>query len=320
MVLTNNTALGIAPDINHNGVSDHVHRKIIQHHWNNPGIAAVQGSTLEVRGRNDLKYDLTAGMAVVCRDANAVEGYTEAYVDAMQVGPVAANTGTNPRIDTVWIRANDIRLGDTPEGSTTKSNRVEVGVAQGTPATSPKEPTLPARAMKLRSMRVPAGATTTKNCTPTGNVDFAVPYGASLGILTRVAENKDKQASSNPPYKEPFLNYTFYVPTDRWIFLHAYLCVSTPEKNQPGGVAAVHFYLDGQKYTTRKVPYTDSYETYEPTTTMLVSAGTHTVGIAMYNQAGTGYVTHYGQITDASGDVSKYVGRVLVVKDEGVAR
>lgn len=319
MVLTNNTALGIAPDINHNGVSDHVHRKIIQHHWTNPGIAAVQGSTLEVRGRNDLKYDLTAGMAVVCRDANAVDGYTEAYVDAMQVGAVAANTGTNPRIDTIWIRANDIKLGDRPEGADTASNRVEVGVAQGTPATSPKEPTLPARAMKLRSMRVPAGATTTKNCTPTGNVDFAVPYGASLGILTRVAENIDGK-SSNPPNKAPFLSYTFYVPTDRWILLHAYLCVSTPNKGDPSGVAAVQFYLDGQLYTTRKIPYTDAYDTHERTTTMHVSAGTHTVGIAMYNQAGPGYVTRYGQKTDASGDVSKYVGRVLVVKDEGVAR
>ena len=36
----------------------------------------------------------------------------------------------------------------------------------------------------------------------------------------------------------------------------------------------------------------------------------------MFNEQGPGYVTHYG----VKGNGDTYVGRVLVVKDEGVAR
>lgn len=36
----------------------------------------------------------------------------------------------------------------------------------------------------------------------------------------------------------------------------------------------------------------------------------------MFNEQGGGYVTHYG----AKDNGDNYVGRVLVVKDEGVAR
>ena len=36
----------------------------------------------------------------------------------------------------------------------------------------------------------------------------------------------------------------------------------------------------------------------------------------MFNEQGAGYVTHYG----AKDNGDTYVGRVLVVKDEGVAR
>ena len=146
--------------------------------------------------------------------------------------------------------------------------------------------------------------------------DYAIPYGASLGVLARIAENKDLQPSSNPAYTAPFLIGTFKMPTDRNLLLTVYACVSTPNKDGSKGVATVRFIVDGRLYTTRKVEYTDSWKTHECTCSLQLAKGSHTIGVAMFNEQGGGYVTHYG----AKDNGDNYVGRVLVVKDEGVAR
>lgn len=330
MTLTNYSALGTPPDAQGNGVSAHAHRRIMRYHWANPGIVGQDSYdlSLHVSGRTDLQYDVTRGLCVIPRDESWAEGFYEAYVDKTTVGPVSAGDPTHPRIDVIWIRANDLVFSDRPEGTGSDghplptTNRIEVGVTQGTPAASPTEPAVPDRAWRLGAMLVPAGATSTASATQYGDIDYAMPYGAEMGIIARVAENKDLQASSNPPYKNPILNHTAYFPTDRNILLHAYICVSTPGKTSAGttrGVAAVQFYVDGQKYTTRKVEYTEAWVTYELTASVQVSAGRHTFGIAMYNEQGGGYVTHYSN-NDPDDRGNLYVGRVLVIKDEGLAR
>lgn len=330
MTLTNYSALGTPPDAQGNGVSAHAHRRIMRYHWANPGIVGQDpyDLSLRVKGRSDLQYDVTRGMCVIPRDESWSEGFYEAYIDKTTVGPVSAGDATHPRIDVIWIRANDLVFSDRPEGPGSDghplppTNRIEVGVTQGTPAASPTEPAVPDRAWRLGAMLVPAGATSTASATQYGDIDYAMPYGAEMGIIARVAENKDLQASSNPPYKNPILNHTAYFPTDRNILLHAYICVSTPNKTPAGttrGVAAVQFYVDGQKYTTRKVEYTEAWVTYELTASVQVSAGRHTFGIAMYNEQGGGYVTHYSN-NDPDDRGNYYVGRVLVIKDEGLAR
>ena len=330
MTVTNYSALGTPPDANGNGVSAHAHRRIMRYLWANPGIVGQDpyDLSLRVNGRSDLQYSVTRGMCVIPRDESWSEGFYEAYIDKTVVGPVSAGDPTHPRIDVIWIRANDLVFSDRPEGtdsdgqSLPPTNRIEVGVTQGTPAASPTEPSVPDRAWRLGAMLMPAGATSTASATQYGNIDYAMPYGAEMGIIARVAENKDLQASSNPPYKNPILNHTAYFPTDRNILLHAYICVSTPSKTTAGttrGVAAVQFYVDGQKYTTRKVEYTEAWVTYELTASVQVDAGQHTFGIAMYNEQGGGYVTHYSN-NDPDDRGNLYVGRVLVIKDEGVAR
>lgn len=330
MTLTNYSALGTPPDAQGNGVSAHAHRRILRYHWANPGIVGQDpyDLSLHVKGRSDLQYDVTRGMCVIPRDESWAEGFYEAYIDKTTVGPVSAGDATHPRIDVIWIRANDLVFSDRPEGPGSDghplppTNRIEVGVTQGTPAASPTEPAVPDRAWRLGAMLVPAGATSTASATQCGDIDYAMPYGAEMGIIARVAENKDLQASSNPPYKNPILNHTAYFPTDRNILLHAYICVSTPNKTAAGttrGVAAVQFYVDGQKYTTRKVEYTEAWVTYELTASVQVSAGRHTFGIAMYNEQGSGYVTHFSN-NDPDDRGNLYVGRVLVIKDEGLAR
>ncbi len=319
MVLTNYSALGTPPDEQGRGVSAHAHRRIMRYHWNNPGIVGQDPHdlSLQIRGRSDLSYDITRGLCIVPRDDAYSEGFYEAYIDKVTVGPVPAGDAANPRIDVVWIRVNDLDFNDR-DADDTATNRIEVGVSVGTPAANPTEPAIPARAWRLGAMRMPARASTTSSAVKYGNIDYAVPYGGEMGILARIAENIDEKKSVDDK-DTPFLTGTFYFPTDRNILLHAYLCVSTPKKTDGMGVAAVQFYVDGKLYTTRKLEYTTSYLTHERTASVQVSAGRHTFGIAMYNQQGVGYLTHYGKKTDADGKPSNYVGRVLVVKDEGVA-
>lgn len=330
MTVTTYSALGTPPDKQHNGVTAHAHRRIMRYHWNNPGIVGQdpQDLSLHVSGRSDLQYGVTRGLCVIPRDESWSEGFYEAYVDNSVVGPVAAGDATHPRVDVIWIRANDLDFDDRPEGTAADgsllppTNRIELGVTQGTPAASPAEPAIPARAWRLGAMLMPAGATSTASATQYGEIDYAMPYGSEMGIIAKVAENKDQQASSNPPYKNPILNHTAYFPTDRNILLRAYLCVSAPKKTQVGttrGVAAVQFYLDGQKYMTRKVEYSEAWVTHEVTASIEVSAGRHTFGLAMYNEQGGGYVTHYSN-NDPDDRGNYYVGRVLVIKDEGIAR
>lgn len=317
------TALGIVPrdDGKGNlvGVTPLAHRKIIQGLWDNPGKVAG----LSVNGRSDLRYDVLSGMAVLSRVAGKTgqfgswtDGFTEAYWAGGQTPAVKAGDPSNPRIDTIWLRANDHTQGDA-------DNQVTVGVAQGTPSASPVAPAAPAGALAIGYKRVPAGATSTASAQSVGDIDWAVPYGATRGILYHGEEGRDGSVEQEPgtlygrPYREPFLRTDIYLPTDRWVFLRAYLCVSTPNKDGKTGIATVQFLVDKNIYTTRKVSYDGSWTTYEPTTTIRLAAGRHGVGISMWREVGEPFVCHVAAEQDAKNN--KYVGRILVVTDMGVA-
>lgn len=214
------TALGIAPDSTGKGVDPLTHRQVIKAHWENTGIICG----LDVSGRSDLRFGISAGVAV-CSRGNA-DGFTEAYWNGGQSPAVGAGDPSNPRIDVIWVKANDISQGDS-------NNAVVSGVTQGTPSANPVAPSIPAGCTRLMSMRMPAGASSTQSATPVDTQDYAIPYGASLGVLARIAENKDLQPSSNPAYTAPFLIGTFKMPTDRNLLLTVYACVSTPNKDAP---------------------------------------------------------------------------------------
>lgn len=298
------TALGIMQTTDGTGTDPITLRRIIKGRWANTGVV----SGLSVSGRTDLKYNVSAGVAISSRSDS--DGYVELYYEGGQTPAVSAGNANNPRIDRIWIKANDKQQGD-------DDNLVHIGVTQGTPAASPVAPATPSGCLALMDMRVPAGASSTQSATKNASVNYALPYGASFGILQRIAENIDGTVDNNN--KNQFLTGTFNLPTDRNIELHAYLCVSRPEKDGKTGVAAVQFYVDGQQYTTRKVEYDENWVTYEPTASVQVAAGSHTFGIAMYNEQGEGYAAHYSH-NDPDDRGNMYVGRVLVVKDEGVAR
>ena len=172
------TALGISPNVNGIGVTPLAHRRILGAQWANTGL--VDG--LNVTGRSDLRYNVSAGVAVCSR--GDADGKTLAYFEGGQTGAVSAGDPSNPRIDIVWICAhNQMEYKDA-------DNFVVVGVTQGTPGANLPEPTIPAGCTMLRKMKMPAGATSTAAAVQMWSADYAIPYGASLG---KIGENWDRR-------------------------------------------------------------------------------------------------------------------------------
>ena len=120
-------ALGIAPNTGNIGVTPLVHRRILGAQFANCGI--IDG--LNVTGRNDLRYNVGAGVAVCSRGDS--DGKTIAYHEGGQTPAVSAGDPSNPRIDIVWICAhNQLEYKDS-------DNYVPLGVTQGTPSANPAE-------------------------------------------------------------------------------------------------------------------------------------------------------------------------------------
>lgn len=288
------TALGIAPDGSGKGVDPLTHRRIIAAQWDNPGIIA--GLTVVGAG---LAYTVAAGAAVCSR--SEVDGCSIAYWEGGTTPVVAAGDPSNPRIDVVYLVAHDLSQGD-------QDNQVTVGVLSGVPAASPVAPdlaTVPG-AVKLQSFLIPSGATSTASAQKTGTVDYALPYGASRGILARLGENIDGPVPSS---ESPFVATSLYFPTDRNVELKAFLCVYGSAGN-----AAARFVVDGVLYATREISFSGDWITHEPSTTVSVEAGSHTFGLAM--------VYYSGDMSAKFGldGADNYPGRLLRITDLGPAQ
>ncbi len=303
------TAFGIAPDSDGNGVDPLTHRKVLQAHWVNTGV--ITG--LAVSGRSDLKYNVGAGVAVCSR--GSADGYTEAYWQGGQTVAVSAGDPSNPRIDRVWIKAGDLTQGDS-------NNQVTVGVTQGTPAASPVAPSAPAGCVRLMDMRVPAGATSTQSAVKNGSVDYAIPYGASLGLLAQNVNTADASGDWNVRKWYVENKVSFYVPTDRLVEL-VYSCTFS---NEPADKwiswAVAAFQLDGKDIAHSGTEWQASngvWEDHEVHCVVSVSAGTHTAavrnGLASHASADA---RPYFRYKDNNG--IGYKGRILRVWDRGVAR
>ena len=196
------TALGVSADVDGNGVTPLVHRRIIGAFFQNKGIMDGLG----VSGRSDLKYAVAAGVAVCSRGGS--DGKTLAYWAGGTTGNVSAGDPSNPRIDVVWIRALN-----KPEYSADANNQVEVGVTEGTPAVSPVAPSIPTDATALRYMMMPAGATVTQSASPTRDVDYCLPYGSAGNRVAyyRISNNFTLSATTPTAY----CKCKIMLPTDR---------------------------------------------------------------------------------------------------------
>ena len=197
------TAYGIAPDSTGSGLDPLTHRRIIKAHWANTGVICG----LDVSGGTDLRYSVAAG-AAVCSRGDA-DGYTEAYYNGGKTAAVKAGDPSNPRIDRIWVRANDISQGDS-------DNQVTVGVTQGTPSATPTAPSLPSGCVRLVDMLMPAGATSTAKATMSGSQDYALPYGVGGMQLAFQQVTQDYTVTEDRQWHEQ-VRVTFTTPTERTV-------------------------------------------------------------------------------------------------------
>lgn len=310
------TALGIMQDSEGAGVDPLTHRRIIKARWTNPGI--VTG--IDVSGTSGLTYRVGAGNAVLCRAES--DGYVEAYWEGGQTPAVAVGDPSNPRIDTVWLRANDLQQGD-------PDNRVQVGVTQGTPAASPVAPDAPDGCLAIAAMLVPAAATSTATATQTTQREFAIPYGATLGLLGSYRDTTSAKFDTKLRARTTRCKVMVTVPTDRLLELRF-----TASVYCSGSAAADHhtswyvgFLLDGTEIDGSGGEIwlnTETCETQHRTQIVEVQAGTHALAVVtawVSGQACPG--ARYGAYDIQGGDVASFrgtfAGKLLEVWDRGVA-
>lgn len=204
------TALGIRPDAKSQGVSPQVHRHIISAQWASDGI--IQGLT--VTGGTGLTYTVSAGTALIQPDGQKGEAVLAYWPGGATPAVAAGNAGLS-RYDVIWLRAHDLDKGDA-------DNQVVLGVTQGTPAADPDVPLdqVPSDVVRLAAMLVPAGMTQTKSCSTDGAERYAMPYGASKGLIARNVRNYEGPANMGDGGKDYFEQDTsFYLPTDRLVEL-----------------------------------------------------------------------------------------------------
>ena len=303
------TALGIMQTEDGTGTSPLTLRRIIKARWENKGI--VTG--LKVTGRSDLRYDVAAGCAVVSR--SDADGYAEAYWEGGQTPAVSAGDPSNPRVDTVWIKANDKQQGDA-------DNRVHAGVTQGQPSANPVAPSAPSGCLVLAQMRMPSSATSTNSAQKEADGDVAIPYGASLGLLAEYIDNRTIQGTANPGEYYVENNVSFRLPTDRVVELEFSACAMARDGDWCDWYQS--FVVDGAEVPTSggQIHLVEgSIQSFQNRFVMKMVAGSHTVAVKTGVQAPGGVRPYfvYGTYQISSGITGTYSGRALRVWDRGIA-
>ena len=267
-------------------------RKMLAYKWASTGI--VGG--LAVTGRSNLAYNVAAGMAICSKGAS--DGYTEAFYPGGQTPAVAANSGSNPRLDAVWVTSHDVTQGD-------EDNLVTVGVTQGTPAASPAAPQIPSYATLLALMLVPAGATKTSSATVSAKGASAIPYGASLGILL---EGRDTRSQEVLPANEyNYMAGSFTLPTSRIVDVKQTFTMLVSGADIASAYCRV--LIDGEQVWQGEVHVFPSLATSQYFEfTKELAAGTHSIqakirrgvnGDKVKRYYGSGWAGQYCQVVDA---------------------
>ena len=309
------TALGIMQASDGAGLDPLTHRRIIKGRWANTGVVAG----LVVTGRSDLSYQVAAGVAVASRSSS--DGYVELYFEGGTAGPVEAGDPSNPRIDAVWVKANDAQQGDTYDGK--PDNRVRVGVTQGTPSASPVCPSVPAGCLVLAQMRVPASATSTKSAQMAEDGDLAIPYGASLGLLAEYVNTFEGNGDNKIKNWHVENQVTVNVPTDRIVeIVYTGTMANTPANGWVSWAIAA-FQVDGvdvphsgcEWYAANGV-----WEDHHASIILKLKRGRHTIAVrnGLSSASEVGVQRPYFRYSDNDGIT--YKGRILQVWDRGVAQ
>ncbi len=297
-----NVAFGIRQDAEGIGTTDTDLRKIIQARWNNTGILAG----LNVTGQTSLTYKVAPGVAVCSRAKS--DGFTEAYFGGGNTPAVKANTSANPRIDVVWITAHDKSQGDS-------DNLVTIGVTEGTAAVVPVKPTIPTFAVEIAAVTLPGGAANTSNAQVSDDRNYAIPYGASLGVMLDITDTSYKAIYKDAAYV--FASGQIYLPTDRMVNfdLTETTWAYNPTTNNWQGSGYVDLVIDGTVVAAyRFINFVNTPATQCFHDVRKLKAGVHTVQARLWASG-----------TEPKSDLwldysaGSWPGQRLIVTDGGVA-
>lgn len=326
------TAYGIAPDANGNGLDPLTHRRTLLGFFDSPGVLANSGTAaggfnaLVVSGRSDLKYHVSDGSYVCTRSANnengdATDGYTVAYWPGGDVGPVPAGDPSNPRLDVVWIKADDPTQGDA-------DNHVKVGVTTGVPASSPTSPAIPSGACEICTFRVPAGMTKTSSATIQYDRGFATPYGSAMGLLARNVNNYEGPGNISDDGKDYYEQYVKFTLSSSRIIEFRYTATACSARNDDpsrpteSGLDMSCWYV-GLQLDGKDIPggggqfqVSRAWQQVHLNVIVQVGAGTHTVNTRNH-RVGWGENVYFIAHSD---DRETYPGRTLEVWDRGISK
>lgn len=225
-------------------------QRILGSRWGNPGVIAGCG----VSGRADMKWQVDAGAVVVETGTGLA---VEVPVESTQVtSPAAPSTGT--RRDYIYT---DI------------TGQVKIASS------------LPASGSVIESVIVPAGATATNQMGVEFAQRYALPVGASLGMIAEWADPSQAGAAYTSPEAVKW-NYTLPIlPTDRLLEFRITQCLTTnydsPGENLRGSVGH-RIKIDGAEIAWVEVEYTNVWEAKQISCQANVSGGVaHTVAYSM---------------------------------------
>ena len=294
------TGLGIAPTAAGVGTDALTLRKI-QDALYNPGV--ITG--LAVTQTSGLTLKVAEGVAAVSR--GAADGLVLAYAAATTV-TTTAGPASGSRIDRVWIRQHDPNQGDA-------DNVVEVGVTQGTAATSPAAPSIPTGALELARFTVPAGMTATTSATRTGSVDYAIPYGGTLGLLIDYTDTDNGVTHGSGAYT--VLSSSFYVPTDRVVTAKIITTCMSCDQDGKHGTTPASLYQELLVDGSRIIAWEQDLPIQIAGSRMFewsfkVQAGTHTLKYTQDRGVGNAYMHYYA--------ANKWAGTRVQLLDEGVSK
>lgn len=280
-------------------------RKIVSAHWASFGV--ISGAAVSTSS-SGLTYNVAAGTAVASRGTayGAVEFLVPAGSVATDAGPASGS-----RLDVVWAKPNDPSQGDA-------NADVVLGVTKGSASTgTPSKPTIPTGAVELRTFLVPQGASKTSQATVSGSADYAIPYGASLGVLHDDQNTWNGQADQSTTKWHTEGNGSFYLPVDSRVRMEMWMCLSSREGgssvDDPNkGSINFNFNVDGQAVFETEIGYSTVWETKYMPFELELSAGWHSVSYATKMAWGWTAWYHYG--------AGAAIGRRFVVTHLGVAK
>lgn len=180
-------------------------------------------------------------------------------------------------------------------------------------------PTLPQRAIALKTYTQPAGATNTNAGSVSGDIDYAIPFGSSQGVLYTFKDS----LNGNMPSSDIRMGVgNIYLPTDRYLRFAISCCASAANATgfDNAHYCEVHFYpeldLSGFAYwNTGGLHQAYAIRTFEYY--MTVPAGTHTVSYIRGLATGPGTAQLHNGVNGAG---MPFPGTTFTVTDAGVAR